>query len=77
MMIQAMQRLGSTPADTAVLGDRLDTDILGGQNAGLTALLVLSGITTREELLTSTIQPDYVYDDIRDVARQLTAIHVS
>ncbi len=75
MMIQSMQRLGSTPENTAVLGDRLDTDILGGQNAGLTTLLVLSGITTRESLRTAAIQPDYVFEDIRDVARKLGALH--
>ncbi|HEY3290524.1 MAG TPA: HAD-IIA family hydrolase [Anaerolineae bacterium] len=75
MMVQSMLRLGSTPENTAVLGDRLNTDILGGKNAGLTTMLVLSGITTREELATDPIKPDYVFDDIRDVARQLTNIH--
>ncbi len=75
MMLQAMQRLGSTPADTAVLGDRLNTDILGGQNAGLTALLVMSGVTTPEILMSSPIQPDYVFDDIRAVAAGLLEVN--
>lgn len=75
MMIQAMQRLGSTPADTAVLGDRLDTDILGGKNAGLTALLVLSGVTSHQTIEASAIKPDYVFEDIRDLAATLLAIH--
>jgi len=77
MMIQSMQRLGSTPQNTAVLGDRLDTDILGGQNAGLTTLLVLSGITTRESLRTNPIKPDYVFNSILDVTRRLAALHGS
>ena len=75
MMIQAMQRLGSTPQNTAVLGDRLDTDILGGQNAGLTTLLVLSGVTSREAVLADSIQPDYIFEDIREIAAKLLALH--
>ena len=39
----AMRRMGSTPATAANLGDRLDTDILGGQRPGLTTILVLIG----------------------------------
>lgn len=75
MMIQAMQRLGSTPTDTAVLGDRLDTDILGGINAGLTTLLVLSGVTSRADAQTDPIKADYIFEDIRELAAQLEAIH--
>jgi 4-nitrophenyl phosphatase len=74
MMIQAMQRLGSTPANTAVLGDRLDTDILGGERAGLTTLLVLSGVTSREAALSSSIKADYIFADIRELAKTLTEI---
>jgi ribonucleotide monophosphatase NagD (HAD superfamily) len=75
MMIQAMQRLGSTPTDTAVLGDRLDTDILGGINASLTTLLVLSGVTSRADAQTDPIKADYIFEDIRELAAQLEAIH--
>lgn len=64
MMIQAMARMGGTPADTAVIGDRLDTDILGGQRAGLTALLVLSGVTTRADAAKDPIKADYMYENI-------------
>jgi 4-nitrophenyl phosphatase len=44
----AMQRMGVSPEETLVVGDRLETDILGGQNAGCKTALVLSGVTTRE-----------------------------
>jgi 4-nitrophenyl phosphatase len=67
MMIQSLQRMGATVENTAVLGDRLDTDILGGQNAGLTCILVLSGITSREEAQHNPIQADYVFDSIREL----------
>jgi 4-nitrophenyl phosphatase len=64
MMVQALRRMGGTAEDTAVLGDRLDTDILGGQRAGLTTVLVLSGVTSREQLAHDPVQADYVFEDI-------------
>lgn len=65
LMLQiAMQRMGAEAGTTAMLGDRLETDIQGGQNAGLTTILVLSGITQPDELADSPIQPDLVFDHI-------------
>mgnify|MGYP001823158399 FL=1 len=64
MLQMAMRRMEASEKTTAMLGDRLETDILGGQNAGLTTILVLSGITTTELLADSSIQPDLVFDDI-------------
>jgi 4-nitrophenyl phosphatase len=64
MIDQALGRLDAQPACTAMLGDRLETDILAGQRAGLFTLLVLSGITTRESLSAAAIQPDLVFEDI-------------
>jgi 4-nitrophenyl phosphatase len=73
MMVQAMARMGGTLADTAVIGDRLDTDILGGIRAGMTTLLVLSGVTSAEDAETDAIQADYVFDDIGAIADALMA----
>jgi len=67
MMHQALARLGADPATTAVLGDRLETDILAGQRAGLHTLLVLSGITDRAMLAGAEIQPDLVFADVADL----------
>jgi 4-nitrophenyl phosphatase len=64
MMQQAMARMGAQPSRTAVLGDRLETDILAGQRAELTTLLVLSGITDRTMLDGAEIQPDLVFEDV-------------
>lgn len=44
----ARRRLGTEKGETLVVGDRLETDILGGQNAGMPVALVLSGVSTRE-----------------------------
>jgi 4-nitrophenyl phosphatase len=74
MMVQSMERMGSTPADTAVIGDRLDTDILGGINAGLTTMLVLSGVTNEKSAKTSSIRADYMYQDIGEIAAALRQV---
>lgn len=60
----AMEKLGITPDGTAIIGDRLETDILGGKEVGLTTILVLTGISDREELETSPYQPDLVFENI-------------
>ncbi len=60
----AMEKLGVTPDCTAIIGDRLETDILGGKEVDLITVLVLTGISDREELETSPFQPDLVFDDI-------------
>lgn len=49
-----------TPRDCLVIGDRLETDILGAREAGLDSALVLSGVTSREELEKSPIRPTWV-----------------
>jgi 4-nitrophenyl phosphatase len=45
----ARERLGTAKEETLVLGDRLETDIAGGQAAGCPVALVLSGVSTREQ----------------------------
>jgi len=45
----ARERLGTAKEETLVLGDRLETDIAGGQAAGCSVALVLSGVSTREQ----------------------------
>lgn len=45
----ARERLGTEKEETLVVGDRLETDIAGGQGAGCPVALVLSGVSTREQ----------------------------
>ena len=63
----ALKRMQAVPAQTLVLGDRLETDILGAVRLNLKSALVLSGVTTREQLAASDYQPDWVFDDITDL----------
>ena len=64
-----LQRLGGlAPHQVAMVGDRLDTDVAGGQRAGLKTILVLSGVTTPAEAAAATVQPDAVAADLASVA---------
>jgi 4-nitrophenyl phosphatase len=60
----ALELLASNPENTAVLGDRLDTDIEGARRSGLLSLLVLTGVTTAEMLEHTEIRPDLVFGDL-------------
>ncbi|MGE3267881.1 MAG: HAD-IIA family hydrolase [Chloroflexota bacterium] len=67
MLLIGCQRMGLTPADTAIIGDRLDTDIVGGHRAGVQTYLVLTGVSTREEAAGAAIQPDRIFTDLPDL----------
>lgn len=69
MYEDALRRMGAQPETTAVVGDRLDTDIAGGVRAGLTTVLVLSGIATEADLAASPIRPDLVCADIGELVQ--------
>lgn len=71
MFQQAMQRIGGLPENTAMVGDRLTTDILGGQNAGLRTIFLLSGVNTREDIERTGIRPDFVLADIGELTAVL------
>lgn len=60
----ALRRLDADPARTAMLGDRLETDIAGGRQAGLKTILLLSGVTRPEDVPASQWQPDWVFSGI-------------
>ena len=57
-----MAILGTDPQDSIMVGDRLETDIVMGRQAGMATALPLTGATTLKELARSEIQPDYVLE---------------
>lgn len=63
----AMEHEGYTRTETAVIGDRIYTDVKSGLNAGTLAILVMSGETTREILEESTVKPDLVLESAREI----------
>ncbi len=67
MVLLAMQKTGFSKNETAVIGDRLYTDIACGINAGINSIFVLSGEGTLKDIEETKIKPDYVYNDIRQL----------
>ncbi|NLX43746.1 MAG: HAD-IIA family hydrolase [Chloroflexi bacterium] len=63
-LLGALELLGAAQKDTAILGDRLDTDILGGARAGIHTIMVLTGISTEAEALASDTPPELIYADL-------------
>ncbi len=65
MVEQSLRLLGAAADETAILGDRLETDILGGARAGIATIMVLTGISTAEEAASyEEAPPDLIYDDL-------------
>ncbi len=62
-----LRRLGLQPGETLVVGDNLDTDILGGRKAGMQTALILTGISSREDLTRSAAQPTWVVDNFDEL----------
>jgi NagD protein len=67
MLRGARKELGLTTDQTVVIGDTMDTDILGGVQLGFKTILVLSGATRREDLVRYAYRPDKVVESIADL----------
>lgn len=72
MVELAMKKTGYDKGETAVIGDRLYTDIACGVNAGISTVFVLSGEGTQEDIKKYGIQPDYVFKNIRELYTSLS-----
>lgn len=64
LMDLSLERLGTSKEETLVIGDRLETDIAGGQAVGCPTALVLSGVSTREQAANWNPGIDFVADDL-------------
>jgi 4-nitrophenyl phosphatase len=71
MYRQAMKLLASDPAETIAIGDRLETDILGAVRTGIRSLMVLTGISSEDDLRASAYQPTWLMPDIIAVTEAL------
>lgn len=67
MMRVARKRIGLETADTTIIGDTLDTDILGGIQVGYRTILTLSGVSKREDLNKYPFSPDIIVNSIADL----------
>jgi 4-nitrophenyl phosphatase len=66
----AIRKMGIPKSRVAVVGDRLETDILGARKAGLKSILVLTGVSSRRELRHSPIKPTIVVEDLPSLQRR-------
>ena len=67
MMRSARKDLGLETAFTTVIGDTMDTDIQGGVQMGYKTILVLSGISKKEEVNFYAFKPDLIVDSINSI----------
>ncbi len=65
----AMKRLNTHSADTVIIGDRMDTDVLSGIESSIDTILVLSGVTRREDLGDFPYRPTYVLNGVGDIVK--------
>jgi NagD protein len=65
MMRSGRRILGCLSEETAIIGDRMDTDIIAGLEAEIDTILVLSGVSTRETVKGYSYAPQYIFDDIQ------------
>jgi 4-nitrophenyl phosphatase len=63
----AITRMGSQPKHTAMLGDRLETDVRGATRAGLHSILVMTGIDNRRTIESTGIKPDLVVKNLTEL----------
>jgi len=71
MMRMAQDELGVRSAETIMVGDTMDTDVLGGVGMGYQTVLVLSGHTTREDLKKYAYRPDWIIDSVAHMPEPL------
>ncbi len=64
VMQVAAQRLGLEPSQIMMVGDRLETDIVMGQRAGMVTGVVLTGVTRREDISHLETPPDFVLENL-------------
>ncbi|WP_076478905.1 HAD-IIA family hydrolase [Williamsia sterculiae] len=67
MMRSALRRIGAHSETTLMIGDRMDTDVVAGLEAGLRTILVMSGISTRKSVEMYPYRPTLVIDSVADL----------
>jgi|SRR5919106_1849960 NagD protein len=73
MMRSALNQLNAHSEQTAMVGDRMDTDIVAGIEAGLEALLVLTGVTDRAEAESYPYRPHRIVDSVANLIPEVVA----
>lgn len=69
MMRTGLRLLNCHSAEAVMIGDRMDTDVISGMESGMSTILVLSGISTRETVHDYAYKPDLILNGVGDIAR--------
>jgi len=67
MMRTALRTLNAHSEDSVMIGDRMDTDIIAGIESGLRTILVLTGVTSREQVKRFPYRPTWIRESIADI----------
>ena len=67
MMRTALRKLGAHSGEAFMVGDRMDTDVIGGMEAGMRTILVLSGVSGLETIEQFPYRPTHVFDDVGQI----------
>ncbi|MGM9569191.1 MAG: HAD-IIA family hydrolase [Phascolarctobacterium sp.] len=70
MMRTGLKMLNVHSADAVMIGDRMDTDIVAGMESGLMTALVLSGVTSLENINVFSYRPSIILNGVGDIARK-------
>lgn len=69
MMRHGLNTLGVENKDAAIIGDRMDTDIVAGIESSIDTILVLSGVTSKESMKEFSYRPKYILNSVGDVIK--------
>ena len=71
MLRQGLRILGCHSEDIAFIGDRMDTDIIAGIESNIDTVLVLSGVTKKEDINDFPYRPKYVLNGVGDIVKSV------
>lgn len=67
MMRSALRFMGAHSEETVMVGDRMDTDVVAGMESGMQTILVLTGVTKREEVSLFPYRPTQILESVADI----------
>ena len=71
MMRSALNAIDAHSETTAMIGDRMDTDVVPGLEAGLETVLVLTGVTSKEQAERFPYRPAHIVESVADLVTEM------
>ena len=67
----ALTKLGLKPSEVIAIGDNLETDIPAGNKTGIPTALILTGVSTRDQIAESSAEPTWIAEDYKELTEIL------